>query len=350
MANLSWTLWGPVCRILRVSPAPQQPSSGPEIQFGRNPKILIVDDNATNIELIKKQLQGNHYNFEGRSNGHDALEKTRSWRPDLILLDLMMPGMSGYEVCRIIKSDKDLRFIPVIVITALSDLDDKLKAIDMGADDFLIKPFNKLELATRIRSLLRLKAVTDDLDTSENILFTLARALEAKDIYTRGHSERVARYSRNLAKAIGLTELEQEQIWRGGLLHDIGKIGIRESILHKPGPLTPEEMDHIRTHPQKGYEICCPLKSLLPSLSVIRNHHERYDGAGHPDHLESDKIPVMARIAAIADSFDAMTTDRPYRRAMSLLDAVAILENEKNSGQWDTKLLAEFIRIVKNGT
>jgi putative two-component system response regulator len=333
-------------------PNPRENPAGPDsplLRFGRNPRLLVVDDNATNIDLIRKQLHGQSYLFEDAANGYEALEKIRGWKPDLILLDLMMPGMSGYEVCKTVKSDKDMRFIPVIVITALSELDDKLKAIDMGADDFLIKPFNKLELATRIRSLLRLKALYDDLDTSENILFSLARALEAKDRYTRGHSERVARYSRLLAKAIGLPEHEQEHIWRGGLLHDIGKIGIAEAVLHKPGPLTAEEMDHIRTHPQKGFEICSPLKSLTPSLSVIKNHHERFDGCGHPDRLECENIPLMARITSIADTFDAMTTDRPYRKGMKFGDAIGVFEREKDSGQWDPKLVVEFVQLVKIG-
>ncbi len=312
-------------------------------------RILVVDDNATNIDLILKQLQGNPYTFERAENGHEALEKVRKWNPDLVLLDLMMPVMSGYEVCRTIKADKELRFIPVIVITALSELEDKLKAIDMGADDFLIKPFNKLELATRIRSLLRLKALYNDLDSSENILFSLAKALEAKDPYTRGHSERVARYSRLLARAAGLSEMDQEHIWRGGLLHDIGKIGIREAILHKPGPLSTEEMDHVRLHPQKGFEICLPLKSLAPSLTVIKSHHERFDGCGHPDRLECEKIPLMARITAIADSFDAITTDRPYRKGIHFSEAIKVFEAEKNTGQWDPKLVAEFIKLVKSG-
>lgn len=313
------------------------------------PRLLVVDDNVTNIDLIRKQLSGQGYEFETAQNGLEALDKVRHWRPDLILLDLMMPIMSGYEVCQTLKADKELRFIPIIVVTALSEMDDKLKAINLGADEFLIKPFNKLELATRIRSLLRLKALYDDLDSSENILFSLARAIEAKDKYTRGHSERVARFSRKLAKIIGLTETEQEYIWRGALLHDIGKIGISEAILHKPGPLTEEEMIHIRTHPQKGYEICCPLKSLHASLSVIKNHHERFDGCGHPDKLESDKIPLMARIVAIADTFDAMTTDRPYRAAMSFEEAVMILEREKDQGQWDPRLVVEFALAVKTG-
>lgn len=320
-----------------------------EIPFpARNRRILIIDDHPTNVELIRKQLQGYPYDLESAANGAEGLDKIRSWRPDLVLLDLMMPEMSGYDVCRIVKSDKELRFIPVIVITALSELDDKLKAIEMGADDFLLKPFNKLELDTRVRSLLKLKALYDDLDTSENILFSLARAIEAKDQYTQGHSERVARYSRHLAKTIGLSEAEQESIWRGGLLHDIGKIGITESILHKPGPLTPEEMEHVRTHPQKGYEICCRLRSLAPSLSVIKDHHERYDGCGYPDKLKSEKIPLIGRVTAVVDAFDAMTTDRPYRKAMSFGEAIKIFEKEKDFGQWDPRLVVEFIHLVRS--
>lgn len=322
-------------------------ATSPRPLFAQNPRLLIVDDNTTNIGLIKKQLQGNSYDFESATNGLDALEKVRNWRPDLILLDLMMPGMSGYEVCKTIKEDKNLRFIPVIVVSALSELDDKLKAIDIGADDFLLKPFNKLELATRVRSLLRLKSLYDDLDHSEAILFSLAMALEAKDEYTRGHSERVARYSRMLAKAIGLNEIEQEHIWRGGLLHDIGKIGVKESVLHKPGPLTSEEMEHIMTHPAKGHDICSPLKTLAPLLSVIRNHHERFDGAGLPDKLSGENIPVMARITSIADSFDAMTTNRPYRKGIKFEQALKVMEREKNFGQWDPRLLDEFMRLIR---
>lgn len=317
--------------------------------LARHARVLIVDDNPTNVELIKKQLHGNDYDFDAAYNGYDALEKTRTWSPDLILLDLMMPGMSGYDVCKSLKADKTYRFIPVIIITAMSELEDKLKAIDIGADDFLMKPFNKLELITRIRSLLRLKTLYDDLDSSENILFSLAQAIETKDQYTRGHSERVARYSRMLAKALSLSETDQEFIWRGGLLHDIGKIGISEVILHKPGPLNEEEMIHIRTHPQKGYEICSPLKSLSPSLTVIKNHHERFDGCGHPDGLECDKIPLMARIASIADSFDAMTTDRPYRKAMKIEEALKIFDREIGNGQWDPQLVTEFIKMMRNG-
>ncbi|MBI2067324.1 MAG: response regulator [Deltaproteobacteria bacterium] len=317
--------------------------------FGRPPRVLIADDNVANVELIRMQLKSSGYELDCAYDGQQTLDKVSSFKPDIILLDLMMPVMTGYEVCQTLKSDKELRFIPIIIVTALQEMDDKLKAIELGADDFLIKPFNRLELATRIRSLLRMKSLYDDLERSENILVSLAQAIEAKDLYTRGHSERVARYSRQMAISLGLSEREQNQIWRGGLMHDIGKIGIREEILHKPGPLTSEEMEHVRTHPLKGYEICCKLKSITASLPVIKNHHERFDGEGHPDRMGGEKIPLFARISAIADSYDAMTTNRPYRKAMRSEEALAVLDKEKNWGQWDPTLVTEFIKVLRNG-
>ena len=188
------------------------------------PKILIVDDNRVNVDLLKAQLKSFPYTIDTAYDGEEALAKIHQIMPDLVLLDLMMPKISGYEVCRAIKQDKETQFIPVIIITALSELDDKIKAIELGADDFLVKPFNKLELVTRIKSLLNLKALHDDVDRSENILFSLAKALEAKDVYTRGHSDRVAHYSVQVAKALGLDEKEVEILRKGALLHDIGKL------------------------------------------------------------------------------------------------------------------------------
>ncbi|MDO8527945.1 MAG: response regulator, partial [Deltaproteobacteria bacterium] len=266
--------------------------------------------------------------------------------PDLVLLDLMMPKVSGYEVCRNIKQNKDTQFIPVIIITALSELDDKLKAIELGADDFLVKPFNKLELTTRIKSLLTLKALHDDVDRSENILFSLVKALEAKDGYTRGHSERVSFYSVKLAKTLNMPEKELEILRKGSLLHDIGKIGVREDVLLKAGKLSPEEMHHIQTHPSVGFEICKPLKSLTPCLCCIRSHHERNDGEGYPDHLPGKDIPLSAKIIAVVDSFDAMTTDRPYRKKMPKENAISIFEKEKKNGQWDPIVLEAFLAMM----
>ncbi len=313
----------------------------------RKARILIVDDNRANVELFKMQLKTFDYETEVAYNGEEALERVRTFGPDLILLDLMMPKIDGYEVCRILKSDKNTWFIPVIIVTALRELQDKLKAIEIGADDFLIKPYNKLELITRVKSLLRLKELHDDLDTSENILFSLAQALEAKDNYTRGHSERVAKYSVDMAKALGLSLREQETIRRGALLHDIGKIGIRESVLNKPGALTENELEHVREHPVRGYEICCHLSSLSPTLSVIRNHHERFDGGGYPDRQEGEKITLPARIASVVDAYDAMTTDRPYRKGIKPREALEVFEKERDLGQWDPRLVNEFVKLLR---
>lgn len=311
------------------------------------PKILIVDDNPTNVDLMVLQLKPFGYELKKAYNGKEALDSIKDELPDLVLLDLMMPEMSGYEVCEILKKNRETMLIPVIIITALKELDDKIKAIELGADDFLMKPYNKMELTTRVRSLLRLKQMYDDLDDSEHIIFSLADTLEAKDVYTRGHSERVARYSAILARSLDLNNEEIEIARRGALLHDIGKVGIKDSVLNKPGKLTPEELAHIRTHPSKGYEICKNLRSFQNYLPLIRSHHERYDGRGYPDGLEGDNIPILARVCAITDTFDAMTTDRSYRTGIAPVDAVAIMEKEIHSGQWDSKILKKFIDIVK---
>lgn len=315
----------------------------------KRPRILIVDDNKVNIELLRAQLKPYDYSIETALDGEEALSKIMRDPPDMVLLDLMMPKISGYEVCRSIKQNKNTQFVPVIVITALQELDDKIKAIELGADDFLVKPFNKLELITRIKSLLRMKELHDDLDTSESILFSLAEALEAKDIYTRGHSDRVAKLSVEIAKKMGLPQKELETIRKGGLLHDIGKIGVREDILLKPGRLTDEEMLHVRSHPKRGYDICQPLKSLEDALPCIRSHHERFDGGGYPDGLKGDGIPLSGMILAVADTFDAMTTDRPYRKALSIPTAVKIMEDEIDSGQWNPQIVRVFLNIVKSG-
>ena len=313
--------------------------------MNRQPKILIVEDNPINAELLKSQLKHYPCALEVAYDGEDALDKIYRKPPDLILLDIMMPKISGFEVCQSIKNDKKTQFIPIIVITALQEQTDKLRAIELGADDFLVKPINKLELVTRIKSLLRMKLLHDDLDTSENILFSLAGALEAKDVYTHGHSERVANLAVSIGKNLSLADDDVEALRRGGLIHDIGKIGVKESILLKPEKLTIEELSHIRTHPSRGYDICSPLKCFEPCLSIIRSHHERIDGTGYPDGLKGDKIPLAARIAAVADSYDAMTTDRPYRKGMPKETALAIFKNETNSGQWDPTCINALFKI-----
>ncbi len=326
--------------------APKLHSVAPE----KKSRVLIVDDNPTNVELLFAHLKPHGYTLDKAFDGEAALKRIEENPPDLILLDLMMPKLSGYEVCQQVKSDPKTQFIPVIVITALKELHDKIKAIEMGADDFLMKPFNKVELITRVKSLLKLKELYDDVDRSETIIFTLAEMLEAKDVYTRGHSERVAKYSVLLARHIGLDEQDQEWIRRGALLHDVGKIGVRESILNKPEKLSQEELAHIRSHPARGCEICRTLNSLSPVLPIIRHHHERVDGLGYPDGIGDKEITIGPRIVSIADAYDAMTSNRPYRKGIPPADALKIFQKEKANGQWDPELVGQFIELIKSET
>lgn len=314
------------------------------------PKVLVVDDNETNVELICMHLKPLNYDIRKAYDGDQALESVQNDEPDLILLDLMMPKISGYEVCQKLKSNSHTALVPIVIISALRELDDKIKAIEMGADDFLIKPFNKLELLTRVKSLLRVRQLYNDLDNSESVVFTLAETLEAKDIYTRGHSERVAKYSVILGRGMGLGSQELEELRRGSLLHDIGKIGVKDAVLNKVERLTQEELAHIRTHPARGYEICKSLKSFKNLLPIIRWHHERMDGKGHPDGLMGDQIPVPARICSITDAFDAMTSNRPYRKGISPVQAAAIFERELGTGQWDKDILQIFINLIRKSS
>ncbi len=316
-------------------------------ELAGKPRILVVDDNETNVELIGMHLKSFPYEIIKAYDGDQALHIVQENPPDLILLDLMMPRISGYEVCQQVKSNPQTALIPIIIISALRELEDKIKVMEMGADDYLIKPFNKLELVTRIKSLLRMKQLLDEMDHCESMVFALAEALEAKDIYTRGHSERVAKYSVILARGLSLTSAEVEEIRKGSLLHDIGKIGVKDSVLNKVDKLTQEEIAHIRTHPARGYEICKTLKSFKTYLPCIRWHHERMDGKGHPDGIFGDKIPLSARICSITDAFDAMTSNRPYRKGITPIQAANIFEREFTSGQWDPELLKVFVDQIR---
>jgi len=313
-------------------------------------KILVVDDTVANVELLEAYLNAAGYDVIKAFDGQEGLDKVYETVPDLILLDIMMPRLDGYEVCRQIKGDEKTRFIPVVMITALTEMEAKIKGLDVGADDFLSKPFNRLELMARVRSLLRLKILHDDLDSSEDIIFTLALALEAKDPYTAGHSERVAALARELAEEAGLSEAMQGRVHKAGILHDIGKIGIKEAILNKRSGLDVKEYSEVTSHPSVGASICEPLKSLSDIIPMIRHHHERYDGTGHPDGLAGEGIPLGARIISIADTFDAMTSARPYRAAMEEDVALKIMESELSEGQWDEELLKSFLSIKNSRT
>jgi putative two-component system response regulator len=304
--------------------------------------ILIVDDVEENRALVRLYLSVQGYAVREASNGPQALDLCQAELPDLVLLDVMMPGMSGYEVCRRLRERLDGRLLPVIMVTALTEGADKVQAAEAGADDFISKPINSLELLTRVRSLLRIKRLTDELDGAENTIVALARALEARDPYTRGHSDRVGLFGARLAALAGLPPADQAGLGLAGRLHDVGKIGVCEGTLQKPGKLDEAEWAEMRRHPVIGVEICRPLRSLRSQLPAIRHHHERWDGGGYPDGLSQSDIPLGARITAVCDAWDAMTSDRVYRPGMPAERALAILQEGRHT-QWDATIVDLFI-------
>lgn len=315
----------------------------PELEA--RPKVLVVDDNPQNVDLLEAYLVAGDYDVLRAFDGEDALEKIAVNKLDLIIMDIMMPKLNGYEVCRRLKCRDDTRLIPVIMLTALNELNDKVKGIESGADDFLSKPFNSLELLARVRSLINTKRLNENLESAKNIIVTLSLAIEAHDSFSSGHSERVSFYCEMISRELGLNQHFVTAIREAAILHDLGKIGIAQKILHKPGPLTAAEYFEIQKHPIIGEKICEPLKSTHLKLPVIRHHHERIDGRGYPDKLAGTDIPLGARIMAIADAFDAMISDRPYRHAMPIDQAISVLQEESGK-QWDGELVGVFISCL----
>jgi len=279
--------------------------------------ILVVDDDQPVRDLVTSLLQAEGYRVIEAANGEVALERVQVATPDLVLLDVMMPGrLDGVRLCQQLKSGEDTMLVPVVILTALDTLPDRIQGIEAGADDFLTKPFNRLELLARVRSLLRLKRLTDRLERAESVIFALAEAVEAKDPYTEGHLERLANYAEALACELGLSPQAQKDVREGAILHDVGKIGVPEAILRKPASLSKEEYQVIQNHPLVGHRILAPLRLASRILPAVRGHHEHFDGGGYPDGLGGQDISLEARIVAVADAYDAMTSDRPYRGAL----------------------------------
>lgn len=312
----------------------------------KRPTIMIVDDLRENIDLIKTFFINDSYSFISATSGEEALSIMSKFKPDLILLDILMPGMDGFEVCRHLKNNSDTSQIPVIMVTGMHDQKSKLQGIKMGVDDFVTKPIDMFELKTRVNSLIRLKEYADQLKSAEQVIFGIALSVEAKDPNSLGRCTRLANYGSLLAEKMGLHENEIRAVRRGGVLHDIGKLTIQDNILLKPGPLSSDEFKIIQTHPGAGEHICKPLKTLADVLPVIRSHQERFDGSGYPDGLKGDEIPLGAQIIAISECYDALSTDRPYRKALSRIEALDILSQETNQGKWDPELFGEFKEIL----
>jgi putative two-component system response regulator len=312
----------------------------------RKQSILIVDDHLTNAALLKGMLAARGYQTTAVPSAAAAEAEVRIAPPDLILLDVVMPGKSGYELCRELKADAKTRLIPVVMITGLSASEDRVKGIESGADDFLTKPIIPEELFARVGSLLKLKEFTDELETVESVLCTLGLSVESRDPYTEGHCERLARNAADLGCFLGLDKESIVALRRGGYLHDLGKIAVPDEILKKGTDLTPDEWAVMKQHPLTGEAICRPLKSLRLVLPIIRHHHEHSDGSGYPDGLRAGEIPLLPRILQVVDIYDALRTERPYKPALNHDEAAVTMRDEARSGLWDEELVSEFFSML----
>jgi len=311
-----------------------------------NARVLIVDDSSTQVEVLQRVFQAEGYECISVDRGDRAFDVAASASPDVILLDVELPGVDGLSICRRLKSAPETRLIPVLIMTGGGDQTRHLRALEAGADDFLQKPISLAELKPRVRSAIRLKKYVDELDDAAASLVMLGATIEARDRYTQGHCERLADYGLRLGRRLGLDSGDLSAIERGGFLHDLGKIAIPDAVLFKPGSLTREEFTVVKTHPVVGERICWPLRTLERVRPIIRHHHELLDGSGYPDGLRGSAIALTAQIIAIADVYDALTTDRPYRRAVTPEQALEILNSESRAGQRDRSLTDVFAEEV----
>jgi putative two-component system response regulator len=301
----------------------------------RAPRIVVVDDSEAVRKLLLRLLEPAGYAVEEFATGGAALERIRADAPDLVLLDMQLPDIDGHEVLQAIRAEPATRLLPVIMLTGLGTTRDKIKAFDEGVTDFLLKPFSPLELLPRLRSLVTLKRFADEHEHSEHVILTLARMIDARDSHTVGHSGRVAEYADRTGEKMGLDTLARREMRRGALFHDVGKLATPDVILHKEGALTLAERAIVEQHPAVGHDLLSPMTTMQKILPIIRHHHERLDGSGYPDGLSADAIPMAVRIVTVADAFDAMTSARAYREAMSVTEAFEVLDREVGRSWWE---------------
>ncbi|MBF2049958.1 MAG: response regulator [Elainella sp. C42_A2020_010] len=312
------------------------------------PKVLIVDDHPSSRMTAASLLAMEGYEVLEAENGYAALEQVRLAAPDLILLDVMMPGMDGYEVCRRLKQDEQTRLTPIVFVTALNDRRARLKGIEAGGDDFLSKPFDQLELSARVRSLVRQKQLNEDLDHAGQVLFSIARTIERRDPNTGDHCERLVDWGRRFGEFLQLPRYALRDLIWAGYLHDIGKIGIPDEVLLKTGTLTPAEQLVMQQHVLIGEQICQPLRTMRGVLPIIRHHHERWDGSGYPDRLVGDQIPFLVQVFQLLDIYDALTHERPYKPALSSQEAITIMRKEVEKGWRNPALMQQFVDFVSS--
>ncbi len=302
----------------------------------------MVDDEPPVRMLLRRFLESSGYAVAEVGTGEEALERIRRDPPDLVFLDLQLPDQSGHSVLEAIRAEPATRLLPVVMLTGLATSEQKVRAYQLGVTDFLAKPFAPDELLPRVRSLVQLKQFADEHDHAESMIATLARTIDARDPYTAGHSARVAKYAELIARRLDFDEITILELRRGALFHDLGKIAVPDAVLMKPGPLSDDERRVIQRHPVVGGELLAPMKTMAKSLPIVRHHHEKLDGSGYPDGLSGADLPLTVRIVTIADIFDALTTKRVYREALSPKTAYEIFEVEVGRGWWDGAVLREL--------
>jgi putative two-component system response regulator len=314
-----------------------------------NGRVLVVDDDPGVLALLSRLLAHDGYLVHVAGDVESALAGVAAHNPDVILLDVMFPGGDGFTLCRQLKRDTATRLTPIILVTGLSDRESRIKGREAGADDFLTKPVDTQELLARVASLVRLKRYTDDLDSAAAIITTLAVMIEVRDGYSEGHCHRIANHAGAIGRALGLAARDLQVLHRGGFLHDIGMLAIPPTLLLKPGRLDPEELAVVKSHTVVGDDLCRNLRSLQPVRPIVRHHHERLDGSGYPDGLQGGEVPLLAQIVSLVDTYDAVTSRRPYQPPLSGGEAIALLRQEADRGWREPAIVEVFAEIIASG-
>ncbi|MGA7992893.1 MAG: HD domain-containing phosphohydrolase [Thermoanaerobaculia bacterium] len=326
-----------------VSPSNVARIPPPDDSAGR---IFVVDDDEQVRGLMRKLLTRAGYAVEDFGDGATALDAIREQPPDLVLLDLVLPDTSGIDILEQVRESPSTRLLPVVMMTGHGTREDRLRAQRAGVTDFLAKPVAAEELLPRVKSLVLLKQFADEHEHAERVILMLAKTIDARDSYTAGHSGRVAQYACDVAGKLGLKPAEIEDLRRGALFHDIGLIVVPDSILKKTGPLSAEERMAVNQHPAAGCELLSGMKTMRRILPIVLHHHERLDGSGYPDGISGADIPQIVRIVSVADVFDAMTTDRAYRAAMTRPQALRVIDEDVGKGRFDAAAAEALKEVV----
>jgi putative two-component system response regulator len=306
-------------------------------------QVLAIDDHSAALHVLEAAAEIAGFRFTGTTSAREGLKLAASLEPDVVITDVTMAEMDGFEVCKTLKSTRETQFIPVILVTSLDGRADRIRGIEVGCDDFVTKPFDRVTLTARIRSLSRMRRLTESLDDAEKVLESLARSVEAKDGTTGDHCDRLIRDGKAFGKFLGISARDVKALSRAGVLHDIGKIGIPDAILLKPAKLNAEEWEVMKTHSAIGADLLQPLQTMKRVVPIVRHHHERWDGRGYPDGLKGEEIPYLARCFQLLDAYDALTTVRPYKRAFTKKEACDVLQQECTDGRWDPVLMERFL-------